>query len=802
MDPISSTIVIPSIVNVSCSILVDLFKSYKNRTRAATLLKEVQQFITEFTDGELDSGSFINFLELPSTTRDFVDFINFCAYRRQNSRKKKFILDKESFVEYLSGKARAYVKEEVGRILNINTLKKYFTQIINIIENKLIQKLDTEHVGMLYFVNNSLLETEKRILESLKSEKIIRQNKDFELIKNNYVNIIKKRNKMSHVYGIDELDLYSFYVFPRFYVSEPDESTPKTMRSNIYKKREVAIDWIDIFKESNMVSIIGGAGFGKSLFLKNLINKSNELNIHNPSNLIPIYCDLKQFKINSRNSPSYSIEDFLVDSMISNTGIDKRLISKDFLDYFLSEGRCLILFDALDEVEVEDRADLNELISSFFEVTNKHNKIIITSRAQGFIPRTRIVCNVCPVDKDQIEEYLSKMVKLKQFNQQNIIEFMRQCDVLMESNFLSSLLTVSLLVQIFKAEKELPESKIDLYDKCVEYISKKREKDQKKSSFDFKLMSNILDNNISFEKLSWLARPNNIEIKEDEIKKLLLDIHEDSYSSRNETRIAIGEFLKFCAQRTELYVAGNQDAHYKFFHRSFYEYFYSKCIINEFPNNEDLLNELLKFGIDSEMFELTIALLKKQNYDRFKGFVRIIYELIEKSDDFEELELQSEFLKLCLMLDVSEQLQLCDKVYRLCFNEKKVLAKLQIEGTYNILLPLFKKVSRKIGRDLEKDTLLLYKEEIIAAHLIKKLIKIKDLVQEISLNFIFGALEFEIDRMNLLKLLDLYTLDELCSLMKNYIELDSSKEIILRKQIEKYMKTLNDDINRGQENAG
>lgn len=165
--------------------------------------------------------------------------------------------------------------------------------------------------------------------------------------------------------------------------------------------------------------------------------------------------------------------------MISSTGIDKRLISKEFLNYFLGEGRCLILFDALDEVELEDRAELNDLISSFFEVTNKHNKIIITSRAQGFTPKTRIVCNVCEVDEDQIEEYLMKMVKIKQFNQQNIKEFIKQCDVLIESNFLSSLLTVSLLVQIFKAEKELPESKIDLYDKCVEYISKK-EKEIKK----------------------------------------------------------------------------------------------------------------------------------------------------------------------------------------------------------------------------------------------------------------------------------------------------------------------------------
>lgn len=88
MDPISSNILIPSIINVSCSLLVDLFKSYKKRIQTKTLFKEVGQFIEDFTDGELDSGSFISFLELASTKRDFVDFINFCVYRRQGSKKE------------------------------------------------------------------------------------------------------------------------------------------------------------------------------------------------------------------------------------------------------------------------------------------------------------------------------------------------------------------------------------------------------------------------------------------------------------------------------------------------------------------------------------------------------------------------------------------------------------------------------------------------------------------------------------------------------------------------------------------
>ncbi|KHL95904.1 hypothetical protein QW71_09870 [Paenibacillus sp. IHB B 3415] len=794
MDPITLNVVIPSIVNISCSFLTDLFKVYKNRTRSKTLTNEVQKFIFEYIDTELDSGGFVKFLGLPETTRDFVDFINYCTYRKQsNSKKTKFLLDKITFIDYISKKSIAFVQDDVGKSINEVLVRGYFTAVINILEDKLIEQLGPDNIGVLYFLNNSLKETEQRIIQSITSTDIVRQNHDHELVKEQYLKILKLRNKKSHVYGIDDLDLYSFYVFPKFHASEAEETRSDTI---IEIKEKPSIVWTDIFKESNMVSVIGGAGFGKSLFLKNLINKFHELNIYDSSELMPIYCDLKQFKLNAKNNFAYSIEDFLIDCIIANTGIDKRLITKEYLNYFLMAGRCLILFDALDEVEVEERQDLNDLISSFFEVTNKHNKIIITSRSQGFIPKTRIVYKVCSVDKDQIEEYLTMMVKLRQFNVTNVVEFTRQCDGLIQSGFLTSLLTVSLLVQIYKAEKELPENKIDLYEKCVEYISKKREKDQKKSNFNFKLMSNILDNNISFEKLAWLSRPNNVEIKENEIKAFFLEIYEESYSSKNETRNAIDEFLKFCAQRTELYVAGNQEEHYRFYHRSFYEFFYSKCIINEYTENNLLFEELLKFGFDSEMFELTISLLKKHNYDRFKLFIKFLFDSIENIESIDNIEKEEMLLKACIMLNCSDQIQYCNKIYDYCFNENRVLKELENDNAHVYILPLLIKVENKMSRKLENDIISFYREEVVVAFLIKHMLRTPGFrFFDINLNYTFGALESQMNRAILREITTIYTIEELEGLLLRYVKVEAEKNNAFRRQLRKCIKKLSRNEN-------
>ncbi|WP_090738753.1 NACHT domain-containing NTPase [Paenibacillus sp. Mc5Re-14] len=713
MVSIVDDIIVSGIVNVTTSFLCDMFKSHKNKTRQKTLEGEISKFIEEFTDTELDSGSFFKYLSHTETILNFKEYIQYSAYKnkykvRIKKQKIPLLLTRETFIKIISENAISYVNEDIKKKLNYNTVYSYFEKLLFVIEEKLISRIPDHNVSMLYFINSSLAEMEERILDSVRFP-LKEDSFDHERTRATYLKLIKRKNKTTHVYGIDDLDMYSFYVFPTLqYVGD------KTTESKD-QRRNSTIEWTDIFKESNIVSIIGGAGFGKSLFLKNLINKHEDLNVIEADKLLPIYCDLKQFKLYSKNSSSYSLEQFIVDSLINHTGMDGKNINKSFLDYFLSSGRCLIMFDALDEVEAEDRDELNSRIASFFEVTNKNNKVCITSRALGFTSKTRITLQVHKVKEKKIKEYLDKMCKLGLFYESDIEDFLSQCGTLIRNGFLTSFLQVSLLVNIFKAEKELPENKIDLYEKCIEYISKKRERDQKKTSFDFKIMSSILDNNTSFEKLALLGKPNNIEIDQLQIKDYFTSLYSKSYLTKNETLVAINEFLKFCSQRTELYVAGNQDGYYKFYHRSFFEFFYSKCMMKEFPENRAFITELMTFDLDSEMFDLSVALMKKHDYDRYIDFLDLVLERtntnFSSGDNFND----KDFLKCCSIFSSSNEKFYLNAILEIIAHPSRILTRITESSAFDIIGSILYKFDH--NEQIKERLMILYKEEVLSTYL-------------------------------------------------------------------------------------
>ncbi|WP_339239026.1 NACHT domain-containing protein [Paenibacillus sp. FSL R5-0517] len=787
-------IIVSGLVNVTCTFITDIFKSYNKRPWDKTIIKDVNTFIHKYTDTELDSGAFCDYLMRTETTMNLKEYIKYSAtsriYKVRIVKKNyRTNLNKQDFLGMLSSSAINYVKEVNGKVLSSEIVTSYFKDLMDILENKLIEKLDTPQLGSLYFLNQSMQEMELRIINSLNRDIYIDNSQNYEKTREKYIRLIKLKNKKSHVYGLKELEMYSFYVFPEFELHTEELST----------KHKINVSWEEIFKESNEISIIGGAGLGKSLFLKNLMNKYEELNILNSKDVLPIYCDLKQYKQFGKNSSSYSIDDYLVDSIINHTGIDRREITKDFINYFMNAGRCLILFDALDEVDSHDRNDLNSMIMSYFQETNKHNKICLTSRAQGFISKTRITYSVSSVTPTQIYDYLDNMCKLGLFSEDYIEGFMEKCNTLIRSRFLLSLLQVSLLINIYKAELELPENKIDLYDKCIEYISKKREFEKKKTEFDFGLISSILDSSSSFEKLASLAKPNNIEIHESTIHDVFSKMFQRSYGNNSNSALnATKEFLKFCSLRTELYVVGSQDYHYKFFHRSFFEYFYSKHLIKVFPENENLIEELYIYDIDSEVFELTAAILKKHDYDRYTQLMDLALVRVKECLNNINSENESKILKLCLLINASVEKYYLGEIQKLLFSEKRELKDFKNEKASDVIVPIVLKNEKE---EAIKNILKYYNEEIFAGkfmnYMIDKIISSRDwdknLNFSVELNSLFIRLSMFFQEEEIVRATKSNDLSFIESLVYRYIKFSEGQS---PKYVDKSIKSYFQKINK------
>lgn len=582
----------------------------------------------------LESSTFSQYFNSPQ----FLDIINaylehkvICDFANPNAKIKKHIkksgaITQKDIVEYISTNIhQMYINNHIITIPTIVEIKKAVLFILSTAEQTISRNLSPENSKITYFINTrldyhyqSIVELLQKIQTSIATTREIKLLPIFENheeIKSNYHSILKEKNSSAHIYLLDKFPFESFYVPPILVRQEKDNI-------DLYRDYELSLtSWNDIFNRDNIVYITGGAGYGKSLFTKKIINNYRDLNIFHSEEYLVIYGELKSFYQNGEESP-VSVVEFLKNSIRSNALTE---VSTEFVEFYLNSGRCIILLDALDEVDKSKRGELHENIIAYFRTQNPNNKICITSRDRGFIPEGNVeVLKISPLNDEQIEKYVDKIIALGKFEKADKGNFMSQTQVLVEKGFLSSFLVLSLLINIYKAERELPENKLDLYQKCFEYIANKREKEKTTTSFDWNVISPIMKDN-TFIELARLCMPNNSNVDKFDIKNRLIEIYKTKYGCEVDAENAVDEFLKFCSDRTELFVPSAEDK-YKFFHRSFFEYFYSFYIFLRCENAETMLAELIKFDVDSEVFELTVAMLKQKDEVKYQALIDLLFE--------------------------------------------------------------------------------------------------------------------------------------------------------------------------------
>lgn len=600
--------------------------------------QEINKSIPDDLSQLLESSTFISFFNTPQ----FLDVINayieykiLCDSTCENEKIKKYInkngiISFFDVVKYISGNiSNLYSKHNVISVPSNDVVERAVNYILSTTERVIARIITPETSQALFFLNSRADMQYKSIISSLsklqntvdqiQAKQITPTNGDYEKTKEKYHSVLKERNSVAHIYLLDKFPFENFYV-PPILQRSPTEGD----KINIIENQFVT-SWNDIFHQSNIVYLTGGAGYGKSLFTKKIINDYNNLNIFRSEEYLVICGELKAFYPSGSDS-AISVIEFLRASIRSSTLMD---VSPEFVEHYLNAGRCIILLDALDEVEKTRRVALHESVIAFFKSQNPNNKICLTSRDRGFIPERNVeVLKICPLDESQIEKYVNKIIALGKFEKQDKETFMKQSKELVRKGFLNSFLVLSLLINIYKAELELPENKLELYQKCFEYIANKREKDKTQKEFDWKIISPIMKDN-TFIELSRMGLPNNSNIDRKDIKERLLSIYKTKYGCEAEAENAIEEFLKFCSDRTELFVPTVEDK-YKFFHRSFFEYFYSLYIFYRCRDENEMLTELLKFDVDSEVFELTVAMLKQKSETKYQALIELMFESAEK----------------------------------------------------------------------------------------------------------------------------------------------------------------------------
>ena len=605
-------------------------------------IKEKKEEIVEL-QSHISINDFREFLDEPQIHDLIRDYMLYLFLSKFMCLTKKNTILVDDVISYLlkviEDHFEEFTKEDV-----IISIKKFFELLFIIISEEEVCKLfdltlPEEDYTLFKRYDFGLEEIGAKQRYNLLIKKIrfilnknfIPRNENFEKIKTGYLDSIKSYYEYDFIYLLGDYKFNEFYIPPLL----------TSMKNNVLFYSRILVRyneaipwrvrhyWKHIFDTQDIVYMIGGTGYGKSLFLKNIINNYKNLNIDNSQDYLVIHCDLKTYYSNG-NTDKKTIIDFFKESIISTLGIEN--ITKKFIKYYLDRGRCLILLDALDEVEKEVRNTLHRKIVSFFVTVNQNNKVCITSRDRGFIPQRNIdaftLLSLTPYD---ISDYIDNMIKLGKFKEDDKETFMQQVETLISKGFLNNFLVLSLLVNIYKAEKELPENKINLYKKCFEYIAKKREEEKIKIGYNWEKIFPLMKDS-TFISLSVLAAPNNNDISRKEVEELLLRQYKTKYLDEMTAELAIKEFLEFCSNRTELFIPSSVDDKYKFFHRSFFEYFYSRYIHQQ-SDVAQMYELMCKFDIDSEVFELSVALVKEDQEEKYQKLIEFMFHKVIEDFD-------------------------------------------------------------------------------------------------------------------------------------------------------------------------
>ncbi len=598
-----------------------------------------------------DSGIFIDFLKSPLIIDTINNYIIYVVTGKvenkliqdsilSKKRRNKNLEESDIIKFFADSLQKRYLEVNSTIIPEYSLTISFFTEFLSFGCDYLFRQLDKEEIAMAYFINNKINLFSDSIFEKLDAIAMTLNRSinldiiylDEKLLKDKeyYTKILKDNHRTAHIYLLDKFDINEFYVPPFLVQRGYQKKLFFEHKNNYYMRKLDAIDWRYIFERNNIIYIIGGAGYGKTLFMKKLMVEYEELNLINASEYIIIYGELKNFFANSTNI-AIPVIDFLQNSMKKETLIEDARLSHDLINYYLKRGRCIILLDALDEVDRDKRQELHSSIIHYFKNQNPNNKICITSRARGFLPERDIeVYEIEPLDSQQIITYVDNIIKLGRFDECDKESFLQQTEVLVNKGFLNSFLVLSLLINIYKAERELPENKLELYQKCFEYIANKREKEKSQEKYDWSLISTLMKDN-TFMELANLCLPNNSDVSKNIIKEKLIDIYKTKYVSENQTELAIEQFLVFCSDRTELFVPSSGEDCYKFFHRSFFEYFYSQYIFTRMETVEKIYDAWRIFDVDSEVFELTLAMFKQKNEVKYQEIVEYILNRIMDS---------------------------------------------------------------------------------------------------------------------------------------------------------------------------
>lgn len=406
--------------------------------------------------------------------------------------------------------------------------------------------------------------------------------------------------------------------------------------------------------------ILGDPGSGKSTLMQYFAakvaqQKFAELGL--PEDLLPILIRIRDLA----NQPEINILTYLQDRIPRKYTLD---IPEGFFDYWLKQGKALILLDGLDEIADENKQREVARHLSYFVTNDRYvqNRVIITSRPaeykRDFFETQKFPHYfILPFDESKINLFIDKWYnsrfsdreesQRRQSSLKELLNKQERIKILVENPLL---LTLVCLIHRYDAVR-LPQKRDKLYETAIETLLLNWEmiRFEENQAPIYKKLEHIKFTNLQrlMEKLAYWIHCQQIAtqdkncstiVERDEIiEQLTKDIKNLKKIELYEAKQEAENFIDYISARSGLLNEQGKNC-YAFVHKTFQEYLCAQEIDYRYQNDEGSYEEIVLHHIREHLYnphwrEVLLLLIAIQ---KPKPIAKAIWAIVEQDKDNEE----------------------------------------------------------------------------------------------------------------------------------------------------------------------
>jgi hypothetical protein len=390
-----------------------------------------------------------------------------------------------------------------------------------------------------------------------------------------------------HVNDVRKVPIDDLYVVP-------DLWPPKTED----QRSERPIEYVDFVASIGRTVILGNPGGGKSTLS---YKAAHDLAVGNPlgglmERLMPIVVTVREYG-NARTNERVGIREYIDDVCRVQYQVDP---PAGAIEYLLLSGRCLVIFDGLDELLITSlRRDVTSDVE-LFAAKYPAIAILVTSREVGYqeapLDESRFdTWKLAPFSAEKVSEYAKKWFETDKDltaadRAKRARSFVRESEV--APDIRSNPLMLALMCNIYRGEHYIPSNRPDLYEKCANLLFDnwdKRRDIRVQLPFQNKLrpaMTHLAHSIYSDSSLqSGVPQSRLVSMAAEYLSERL-------YDDKDEAEAAANDFVEFCRGRawvfTDVGTTPAGDHLYAFTHRTFLEFFTASYVVRNYASPEAL----------------------------------------------------------------------------------------------------------------------------------------------------------------------------------------------------------------------